>query len=249
MIKIIRRLTYLVLLGIAGVAFWQTLGLRGVGEIDPAVLTSPRQTRATGSVPLKLEGQRHNYTLRPQYDYSINLLVTGRVDYDNKDEWPLVTDICGVWGTNITSGHYQNASYKQLEHACAVTSSAGRISPTLISNNHLIFPTNAMKERFRSVRVGDQINITGMLVDASLGSGPGSKSWNTSTRRNDDMTNGGGCEIILVQDFRVLEPAGQGIANYTYKAALGGIPVLFFSNLLWPLARRHWVGVQASKRL
>jgi hypothetical protein len=67
-------------------------------------------------------------------------------------------------------------------------------------NMHLIPASDSVRERLDEVRVGQVLQLEGLLVDAS---GDGGYRWNTSLSRDD--VGDGSCELFYLRAVEVLE--------------------------------------------
>ena len=155
------------------------------------------------------------YTVKPVQSYEIwGLVVSGydtSVWYDfAHTEWKdklNVADLCLVFGDNVRTGTYQNLSYTSEEFTCCVNAATKEdwetFWPTDLSNNHLLTDDPRLARRLRDVRVGDQVHITGTLVEYAHNAGFAFER-GTSTVRTD--TGNGACETIWVTDLDVLKP-------------------------------------------
>jgi hypothetical protein len=71
-----------------------------------------------------------------------------------------------------------------------------------LSNNHLISANPYIRDRVSEVRIGDQIHIKGSLARYGAVGNGGLRG--TSTTRED--SGDGACEVILVDEFKIIVP-------------------------------------------
>ena len=179
--------------------------IEGLGE--------PVQGDATGQVKMSLSG----FDLNIKYlkSYQIDALVVGVEDYSlggvGDDLVP--RDLALVWGKvaeyNTRCGfdwsqsgrwyRWRAPSYEALKPVGDVT-----YVNQHSSNNHLIAADEAVKNRISKVKVGDEVIISGFLVDVSGKNDKGETfSWTSSTSRTD--TGAHSCELIYVTDMDVIK--------------------------------------------
>lgn len=177
------------------------------------------------------------YTINPKYSYELYGLIVA--DY-NSDSWfdlthkadPLNTeDICVIWGDNIKIGIYKDMKFSHGEFTCywkfnkkIDPSQYSDFKQNQISNNHLLPKDNAISEKIKKAKIGDQIYFKGYLVDYNVHLLSGSnQTRNTSITRDD--TGNGACEVVYVTDFQIIKKN-----NNTYSSIykISGYALLVF---------------------
>lgn len=154
----------------------------------------------------------YTYTLTPKATYDISGLVVSQhrgdalLNLDHKADPGNIKDVCVVWGEDITNGSYRKVKFTSGEFTCSFSWS-GVITPPFnpekVSNNHLIPANNTIAGQIRAIHVGDQIRMTGLLVDYKVTKdGQAIFTRRTSLTRND--TGNGACEILYVTDLSVV---------------------------------------------
>ena len=106
-------------------------------------------------------------------------------------------------------------------------------NPDKASNNHLIPASRAIARRIGAIHVGDQIRMTGLLVDYTVTKdGQEIFTRRTSLTRHD--TGNGACEILYVTDLSVVATGNHLQADagrymwYTSLALLVALGVVWF---------------------
>jgi hypothetical protein len=174
----------------------------------------------------------YTYTLTPKAIYDISGLVVSQhsgdalLNLDHKADPGNIKDVCVVWGEAITNGSYQKVKYASGEFTCSFSWSGGLTPPfntEKISNNHLIPADTTIAQRIRTIRIGDQVRMKGLLVDYRVTSkGREIFSRRTSLTRSD--TGNGACEILYVTEISVVR-AGNHLeadaAKYAWYTSLG----------------------------
>jgi hypothetical protein len=137
-----------------------------------------------------------------------------------------VQDVCVVWGDNVASGSYRRVAYSSGEFTCYYQWSGSLdppFDPAQMSNNHLIPADAYVAHRIRQLRIGDQVRMSGLLVDYEASrDGEHRVSRRTSLTRAD--TGNGACEVLYATAIDVIRPGDRLAANaatYAWYASLG----------------------------
>jgi hypothetical protein len=201
---------------------------------EPAALASqlsqePLQ-EAVAPAPFKLDKNGVNYTIEPLFRYEIYGLVVSKYNTDSWWGWAHkawndhlnVTDLCVVWGSNALSGAYRDISFSSGQWTCNFETSSDAawqaFDVNKISNNHLLTDDPQLAKELKSIRIGDQIHLTGQLANYRHSVGNGFNR-GTSTVRTD--TGNGACETIYVSEVNVLRSAPSMWRYLVWLAALG----------------------------
>jgi len=217
---LLKKYYFLVLLLILGTTFFLRNNCRNVQEIEPQVLREPVQTELQNSSLIRFSRNDYSYELQPLYNYEISGLIASKMDYQafsiEKFDKVFPVDLCMIWGSNVANGVYRNREvvFAQDCRWCTVwvKDRGAKFNYNEISNNHLLISDPSLERRAKSLVVGDQVKITGKLVNvkANLTGKPGSfdapyYSLKSSTGRADK--GAGACEVIYVEDIEVLKKA------------------------------------------
>lgn len=213
------------------------LSIRDVALPPPSAIAreivegEPRQG-PTDAQPFTTAIRGYTYTITPRATYEIAGLVVSR---HRGDAWfnmyhatdpGNIEDVCVVWGEVIANGSYRKVQFWSGEFTCYF-SWPGRLDPPFdvekAANNHLIPADEYVTHRIRNLRVGDQIRMTGLLVDYAVSSGGRTLlTRQTSLTRKD--TGNGACETMFVTDLAVVRPGNHLEADaprYAWYASLG----------------------------
>ena len=188
---------------------------------DPAALAPELRNEpvqvATQAAPFQTAVGGVTYTVKPVADYEVWGLVVSRHDTSTWWNWIHkasndhlnVADLCVVFAENVASGGYAGLDYSSGQFVCYVqtrsTEKWQRFSMRALANNHLLADRPALVEELRSIRIGDQVRIRGMLAEYSHNHGFAFTRGTSVTR---DDTGNGACETIYVQDVAVLRSGG-----------------------------------------
>ncbi|MGZ5280492.1 MAG: hypothetical protein ACXWC9_11140 [Pseudobdellovibrionaceae bacterium] len=172
---------------------------------------APEQNEVQNASQFQVEKGSHFYSIQPKANYKIWGLVVATHD---SSSWMDIThqqagdffnthDICVIWGENASSQYLKKWKFSHGDWTCYVQTNSMKSWKAFrgdqLSNNHIL-PQNAeVLDVIRSAQVGDQIEISGQLVDYSTDDGPPRK---TSLIRTD--TENGACEIIYATGARFL---------------------------------------------
>lgn len=213
------------------------LSSRGVALPDPslidaAITTGEPVQQPTDRRPFTTTIKGHTYTLVPRAEYDISGLVVSRHRGDallnlyHKADPGNIEDVCVVWGEQITNGSYRAVTYSSGEFTCWYQwsgSVAPPFRPDKFANNHLIPADEIVARRIRAIRIGDQVRMTGLLVDYSVSSG-GQEVFTRRTSLTREDTGNGACEILYATDVSVVRPGSRLAADgatYAWWASLG----------------------------
>jgi hypothetical protein len=188
---------------------------QGITEIDPALYINPLQKEVKDEKPIQFRRGDYNLTLKPLYLYKISGLIVSVNDYAilglrHQDFYEL--DLCMIWGNNVRSGAYRKSgtSFEHAGNVCyAKWSRGGAINGTELSNTHVYATDEDILDELNDLRPGDQVELTGFLVEVaavpvkvSPGSNPGTARLRSSTVRTDKGR--GACEIMYANNLTVL---------------------------------------------
>jgi hypothetical protein len=224
-IKTILKATILFSLAIVIVCYFKKDDLPHRAVIDDSLFREPVQN-AIDTEPFIRTSDGYSYEITPKYDYELYGLV---VSQHSTDTWTDISheydtlntkDICVIWGANLESDLYRYVKYWSGDFTCyyqygGSAAARGTFDGNALSNNHLLPANEVLSEEIGKASVGDQIHITGMLVDYST-TGPQGTSGKrtTSTTRTDT-----GCEIIYTTAFEIIEK-GNVVYHMAYSIAL-----------------------------
>jgi hypothetical protein len=250
------KILYLALALLFAVAWFRVQELPLPAEIDPALLREPVQEDVLGN-DFEFEYKGKDYHVIPQADYELWGLVVSQNDinawfnyYHDKNSVNL-KDVCVVWGENIRNGAYRDrkVSYKSGEWTCYYYIKGRLENPfygNKLSNNHLLSDSEEIRGVIRQLNVGDQIRLSGWLVDyAEKGT-----NWYRSTSLSRDDTNstsrsGGACEVMFVKEIELL---GQSNLywNILYRwkwLILAFVLSLHVAYFIWSIHRERRAGL------
>ncbi|MFC1654551.1 tol-pal system YbgF family protein [Myxococcota bacterium] len=188
---------------------------QGVTDVDPSLHFNPLQKQVKDEDPIQFRRGDYNLTLKPLYIYKISGLIVSINDYAMlglryQDFYEL--DLCMIWGNNVRSGAYRSSkvSFEHHGNTCYAKWSRGAaINGTELSNTHVYATDQDILDELDDLRVGDQIELSGFLVEVaavparvSPGQNPGTARLRSSTVRTDK--GNGACEIMYAESLTVL---------------------------------------------
>lgn len=209
----IRRLIgpiFLLALGLTGLSWVRKGRLAEPSLIDPALLQKPVQS-GTRRARFSFEYKGRECRVEPVASYEIwGLVVSHNNIHSMADIYHDSTsvdtkDLCVIWGSNLESPEYRRVQYKSGPFTCYFSYPDGvRFSHLAIGNNHLITDSEAIRRQLDRVRVGDQVHLSGLLVNYQM------DDWQdfwrkTSTRRDDND-----CEVMFVGELQVIARGTPG---------------------------------------
>ena len=165
----------------------------------PLLLTLPLRAALAGDCPASL-----NFQVRPLADFALRARVLSRENYYLGDAaelapwdlalgWRRMADPAVYGALNITQGgrwyRYSWPDAPPIALQEIIESSA---------NMHMIAATPAVERALKKARAGDNIHITGKLVEVTHPSG---WRWTSSLTRTDSGANS--CELVFVEAVQV----------------------------------------------
>ena len=210
MAKLAKWAMYFCLLG-WGVTLMLMSRLPDYTEIDPSLLQEPLQaTVPTEKFLIDYRNQKNSVMNVATYDIR-GLIVSHndpfvwyRFDITHDEDSLNTRDICVMWGDNLKTNDFKRVSVHNDDSFCIYDygPEVRSFNPSKLSNNHLIANKQAIRDAISGLVVGDQVHITGKLVNYS------EERWGERWRRSSmgrEDTGDGSCEIILVESIRVLK--------------------------------------------
>src|SRR5688572_7840900 len=153
---------------------WREVPLPDPARVeDPIKLRQPIQV-ASDAPPFAAPIDRLTYRITPRARYELAGVVVSYHRGDalfnmhHADDPANVQDVCVVWGDNVANGSYRRVTYASGEFTCYYQWPGPLdppFDPAQMSNNHLIPADAFVAHRIRQLRIGDQIRMSGLLVD------------------------------------------------------------------------------------
>ena len=214
------------------VSFWNRNEIPGNIDFVSEIESEPRQT-ATREESFEVTFNDVNYLVEPEYEYDITAMVVSYRHHDHDysrmhrlaEDHLNMLDVCVVWGDN-TRAQLREIEFWNGIFTCNVSTRDRAAWATFdmnkLSNNHLLSDDPRVRDRVKSIRVGDQIRVRGYL--ASYTSPAGTRG--TSTTRTD--TGDGACETLYIERFEIL----RSTTSYWRWSMWGSLGLLAFGLLL-----------------
>ena len=214
--------------------WWMYGDLPAPTSIRAELADDPEQVESDEE-PFELNYREASYIVEPEAEYRVRGLVVTHNDinafadiYHDKDSVD-VKDICLIWGENVSDERYQQMTFWSEPWSCQVQWSRPPVSPLRfdqVGNNHILAADAGVLRAIRNIRIGDQIELTGKLVNYYPKNYP-TRRRSTSLVR-DDMGNGA-CEVMLVTGVKIFDQFRPKL--YTAYERAGGL--LPWSIGLW----------------
>ena len=234
---------FIILILILIITFFTRNNIRNVDEIADEATNQPFQNEISNMEEIEFKKDGYLWQLTPLYDYEINGLVVGRMNYQifsiDKYTSLLPIDLGLIWGSNVAGKVYQDKriKFKQDSRWCWVWWNGDAIfNLDEFSNNHLLTKDKDLSVKAKKVNRGDQITIKGKLVNIKATpledneiSGQNTITWMSSTTRKDD--GAGACEIIYVEDIEVLKK-GNMLSRFLFWFSFYGLIFI----IIWSIA-------------
>jgi hypothetical protein len=218
-----------------GTASWMNKGRLPAGAaILREAQTLPLQT-PTERQPFSFSYRGRPYDVRPLADYALTGILVSHndigsiADIYHDDDAVDTKDVCVAWGAAAANPELPRVTFSNGPFTCYFKYPGDMdFKNNDVSNNHLLTDDPAVREKVKSLRVGDQIRFKGMLVSYRPADQP--DNWRTSSLTRGD-TGPGACEVVFVKELEVLSAGTPGWYNLWRGclAALFGLPLLKFA--------------------
>jgi len=217
------------------------LSLREVALPDPSRIgsaireTEPLQEASDGR-PFAIVIKGYTYAITPRATYDISGLVVSQHRGDaffnlgHKVDPGNIKDVCVVWGDAVTSGAYRKVTF--TSSFSWSRNFTPPFNPEKASNNHLIPATAAIDRQIRAIHVGDQIRLTGFLVDYTV-TKDGQEIFTRRTSLTRSDTGNGACEILYVTGLSVIAKGDHFQADAGRYAWYAGLAVFAALGVVW----------------
>lgn len=203
--------------------FWGHYGERqlpGFSSLQNPNVDPPKQTMLPASTPPEVlrfneKGSVKTYTIYPRAKYAIEGLIVSQ--HRSESFWDSMheqtgdyfnsRDFCIIWGKLLSERLYEEMSFRNGDWTCyaqAPPSIAGRVDYRELANNHVLAKDGAIRAALDAIEKGDEVRITGRLVDYDIDGRPIRK---TSLVRDD--TENGACETLYVESVIVIAAHGK----------------------------------------
>jgi hypothetical protein len=193
----------MIVLGLLAILTWHDWSMRDI-EHPPGILVPerPSQIKLENGPVFRIE----DFMLSPRAEFRIRARVLSREDYSWGNEADLSPmDLALGWGVMSDQAVLDRISINQSSrwYFTRYDLPAPISDQDIIQNSgnmHMIPADNWIKKKLKTIRRGDIVQLSGILVDIDRDSG---WHWRTSMSRKD--TGGGSCEIVYLQDIFIEE--------------------------------------------
>lgn len=222
MLKTLRRGLVLALVLVA-VSWFFKGDLPGPPAIRKELLGEPAQGPTTAR-PFSFVYKGKEIRVRPVASYEMAGLVVSHNNVESfadlyHDSTSVDTkDLCVIWGRNVETPDYQRVHFSSGSFTCYFRYPPGvKFSLRAGSNNHLITDSDEIRDRIAAIRIGDQVRLSGLLVDYQA------EDWRDFWRRTSKVRTDDGCEVLFVREVEVLS---QGTPFWYLAYRAGWVLVL-----------------------
>ncbi len=214
---------------------------------NPLLHSEPEQT-STVVKPFTRTIENHLYEITPVFDYRLRGRVVSLSDamgltnitHKAAGDYLNTHDFCIVWGDDAEVVDLRKFSITHGDWTCYYFTRDGdeyrKFRPEAFSNNHVLPDTPKLAALFRDVRIGDEVEIAGQLVNYKTDHRGARNSSVTRTG-----TGNGACEIIYVTEFRFLKRHNEmlyRLAAFGRLASLVLLIALLVSFFVIPFLRK-----------
>ncbi len=222
----------LITLIIVILSFWQKNKLPDRKNIEQVVMQSPKQTK-TNEKPFSFMYRGNRVDIQPLANYKLWGLIVSQNDvydwvwgYDEDDV--NIKDVCAIFGRNLGTSDYQHWTIYNKQWTCFINVSNDHphFYGSSLSNNHLLSNKKWVRDKIRSLKVGDQFYMKGMLVSYRSVHSP---NWRRSSLNRNDVGNGA-CEVFFVSDIEILK-RGSPVAYFFFNLTFWLFIILIVSRI------------------
>lgn len=190
-------------------SFFQASKLQDSRYILPQIFNEPVQTTISSpEYVFKYYGD--TYLIQPVAEYELyGLVVTHNninslADIYHDKRSVDIKDLCVLWGENVKTDDYQKIDFSSNSFVCNFSIADPRVYSRFnqyqISNNHILSQIEEVRAKIRSVAVGDQVYLSGHLVNYKK---KGDDFVRKSSLSRNDMGDGA-CEVFMVDRIEIL---------------------------------------------
>ena len=195
---------------ITGLAYYKSTKLPPFSHIDQIMKKDPVQINIANPKSFQVEHKDEIYTIEPKAEYEIYGLIVSQNDFDDgfnidsRQDTFNSKDIGLIWGENLANDNYLSCRFWNNQYVLEWRYKGGKaISPSHISNSHLVSATEAIKKQVHRMDKGDQIHIKGKLVNYTKTINGRDFTRKTSLNRTDKGM--GACEVIYVEELYIIK--------------------------------------------
>lgn len=181
-----------------------------IRKLSNPAATEPNQLNLENAKPIDMDWEGAAYRLYPRANYELQGLVVAEHRADSLSDLMHketgdqfnTRDICVVWGQLLKSGLYERLEFWHGDWTCYVRGKSAdwsQVDQRELSNTHVLPKYQAIKDVLDKIEVGDEIRLSGQLVDYDFKGRPFRK---TSLVRTD--TGNGACEVMLVDQAKII---------------------------------------------
>ncbi|HBE88727.1 MAG TPA: hypothetical protein DDW67_06260 [Elusimicrobia bacterium] len=212
-------------------------------ELLPAVKGEPLQTELlSGDAAPGCARDGYSWSFEPLYRYDITGYVFG-VSHKLASELKgvMAADLGLLWGENARDGLYRHTKLRvRMDWFVASWKNGYHFNTDAAANTHIVTCDPGVYEKIRSVRMGDQVRLRGLLVGVNISRGGGAQRMTARSSVSRTDTRGGACEILYIAgpgDIEILR-RGPFVWSMLMKLSGAGLIILLIA---WALELRRRV--------
>lgn len=237
------RLSFLILIISALVWTWAHFESKELPSVDAILKTiseaEPEQL-PTKAARYEFSYAGRKYLITPLAEYSIQGLVVSHnnihsiADMYHDRTSVDIKDLCILWGSNVASDVYLHGRYWNGSFHCAYEFSDGeqysKFRHDQLSNNHILARNLRVRRQIQSIRIGDQVSLSGKLIKYSEIPGNGFERISSLIRTD---TGNGACEVFMVDSVKIFKRGNQGWNKIKDFAAITSLIFLVLSPVIF----------------
>lgn len=196
---------WLLLVAAVFAGYWLISRPSAAGAGDPVDWSEEPYQEETGEEAFEIETRKGEVTLTPRAEFEVSAVVAGAERYRlDGGAFLSPVDLALIWGELPEEPYKSQVSYDQSARFYYWRVPTRELDLRYIqhhsSNMHMIPGSPNVRRALLAVDAGDEIRVSGLLVDASAAGG---YNWRSSLSRTD--SGPGACELVWVEELQIGE--------------------------------------------
>jgi hypothetical protein len=194
---------WLLLVAVVFAGYWLVSRPSAAGAGDPVDWSEEPYQEETDEEAFEIETRKGAVTLAPRADFEVSAVVAGAERYRlDGGSFLSPVDLALTWGELPEEPYKSKVSYDQSArfYFWRVPTRAMdlRYIQEHSSNMHMIPGSPNVRRALLAVDPGDEVRVSGLLVNASMADG---YNWKSSLSRTD--SGPGACELVWVEELQI----------------------------------------------
>lgn len=194
---------WLLLVAVVFAGYWLVSRPSAAGAGDPVDWSDEPYQEEIDEESFVIETRKGAVTLTPRAEFEVSAVVAGAERYRlDGGSFLSPVDLALIWGELPEEPYKSQVSYDQSARFYYWRVPTRELDLRYIqqhsSNMHMIPGSSNVRRALLAVDPGDEIRVSGLLVDASAAGG---YNWRSSLSRTD--SGPGACELVWVEELQI----------------------------------------------